>query len=64
MKKLLLAIFCVFLYTYSQSQPFTFIDTKFEEVMQAAGAWTDYNNDGWLDVFITGDKIAETNRSL
>jgi FG-GAP-like repeat len=58
MKRLFL-LFILLSFGYNiKSQPFTFIDTKFEEVMQAAGDWVDYNLDGWPDAFITGDKYS------
>lgn len=40
------------------SQPFIYVDPGFVEVMQGAGAWTDYNKDGHLDAFITGDRYS------
>lgn len=40
------------------NQPFVYIDAHFVEVMQGAGAWVDYNNDSYPDVFITGNRYS------
>jgi len=36
------------------SQPFTFIDAGFVQIMQGESGWKDFNKDGYPDVFITG----------
>lgn len=58
MKRILLAILPVLFHCLLISQPFVYIDANFREVIQADGSWVDYNKDGWLDVFYTGDKYS------
>lgn len=58
MKKLLLLLPVWMVFNVTQSQPFVYVDAHFVEVMQGAGSWVDYDKDGYLDAFITGDRYS------
>ncbi len=64
MKRITLILFFFIMANLVFTQPFVFIDANFIEVMQGAGAWVDYNKDGYPDAFITGNRYSANKEFL
>jgi VCBS repeat protein len=64
MKYLIIALFILAVLSEAIGQSFTDIQAKLTGVSESSSDWIDYNQDGALDIFVTGDFYRENGQNI
>lgn len=58
MKAIKIIILFTLFYTFSNAQPYVYLDTEIKGLIQSNANWLDVNNDGYPDLIVSGERYS------